>query len=533
MRNFPVKSLLMALLLATASLPVSAESERYLVQDVVNVQIIGGLRQDRLSSTMDGIGDFNGDGIDDFAVSTNQFVEKPRRNYVCVIHGATDLPKVMDLLNPPPEMLIIENPYTLEVSGLGDFNGDGRNDLAVSWNTKNIGDSGSAGEVLILYGGQITEGVIEFEDDLPGVRIQGHLNAEYFGSVMSRAGDVNGDGYADLLVNGLAKQSLGVQEVVIIYGGTDVPNVLSTGDLGDHGTILKSAFNYDCFGFTMDCVGDVNGDGFDDLLIGADTREDLPDRAYLIYGGTDLPPVIEASSLGKYGMVIEGGVSNLFTADEPAVGDINRDGFDDFVVSKAISSPGGVNRAGEVFVVFGGKNLPQTIDLANFGSRGIRIQGSYENEALAVLTAGPGNWNGDEYADFVLTPGLTHHDVYLFLGGSTYDKPKTLGVDELERAIIHYYDPIGSTFPQGITYIGDINGDGLDDLAVADWFYGISGRDGAGAVYIFYGGQFFPTATATETPTITPTPEDTPTPTPTGTPTETPPPGPEGWIRVY
>jgi len=120
------------------------------------------------------------------------------------------------------------------------------------------------------------------------------------------------------------------------------------------------------------------------------------------------------------------------------------------------------------------------------------------------------------------------------LGGSIYDKPKTLGVDELERAIIHDYDPIGSTFPRSITYIGDINGDGYDDLAVADWFYSYSSgtdyRSSAGVVNIFYGGQFF------ETPTATPTPEETESPTPTVTVTPTPsftPRDPEffsGWI---
>jgi hypothetical protein len=136
MKVFAVRSLLLELLLAAASLTVQADDSRYLVQDVVNLQIIGGLRQDRLSSTMDGIGDFNGDGIDDFAVSTDQFIEEPRRNYVYVIHGATDLPKVMDLLSPPAKMLRIENPYMMRASGLGDFNGDGLSDLAVSLNTR-------------------------------------------------------------------------------------------------------------------------------------------------------------------------------------------------------------------------------------------------------------------------------------------------------------------------------------------------------------------------------------------------------------
>ncbi len=372
---------------------------------------------------------------------------------------------------------------------------------------------------MILYGGQITEGTIGFEDDLPGVRVQGCLAGEYFGSVLSRAGDVNGDGYADLLVNGLANRNQTIEEVVIIYGGTDVPNVLSTGDLGDHGVILKSAFSYDRFGESMACAGDVNGDGCDDMMIGANTRENLPDRAYLIYGGTDLPPVIEASSLGKYGMVIEGGSNSYLGMVLAAAGDVNRDGLADFLLSRSLATTGGVTEAGITYIVFGGRSLPGTIDVRSLGSRGITIQGVETEEYLGVLVAGPGNWDGDQYPEIAIAPSVLRHEVYLMKGGPAYSTAKPSRVDQLERAIIHDDNPVYTTFPFYLRFVGDVNGDGLDDFAVADWFYNYNNRSSAGAMYIFYGGQFFPTTTPTETPTITPTPEDTPTPTITATPT--------------
>ncbi len=125
---------------------------------------------------------------------------------------------------------------------------------------------------------------------------------------------------------------------------------------------------------------------------------------------------------------------------------------------------------------------------------------------------------------------MDFHDVYLVLGGSVLGSPKTLRVDQLNAVVVHDDEPILTSFPRDISFIGDINGDGYDDLAVADWFYGILGRDGAGTVYIFYGGQFF------EIPTATPTPQETESPTPTVTVTPTPsftPRDPEffsGWI---
>ena len=498
--------------------------ERYFLDDVVNVQVTGGVRQDRLGTNVDKVGDFNGDNIGDFVVSTFQFsnLEPDRDNYAYLVYGTTNLPSIMDMQNPPENSWsVYHETDTIRVSGLGDFNADGLNDLLLAKPETDINDSMWAGEVLVVFGTENLKGEISYEDVSSSIRIHGYKYSEMLGNVMNSSGDFNGDGFDDFLLYRFENWSNASKSVAIIFGGTDVPELLSTENLGDHGVLLIGAFAYDHFGDKMTCAGDVNGDGFDDILIGADARNDLPDRAYLIYGGTDLPPVIEANDLGNLGVVIDGGVSNLFTVDESGVGDINQDGFSDFVVSTAISSPGGLNRAGEVFVIFGGADLPETISLASFGNQGIRIRGSYEDEALAVLVAGPANWNGDEYPDFALAPGVLHHEVYLMPGGPSYGEPKSLSIDQLERSVIYDYDPITTGFPRDMTFLGDINGDGLDDLGVADWFLDYENRSSAGAVYIFYGGQFFPTVTPTMTPTKVPSPTKTPIPEPSNTPTPT------------
>ncbi len=517
------------------ALGVAADSERYLVQDVANVQIVGEVRQDRLSQWMDGAGDINGDGFDDIIVSTNQFsnLEPDRDNYAYLIYGASDLPKVIDLLNTSANRIVMScTDGAIKVAGIGDFDGDQRDDLALaasSWDSESLTN---VGEIRIVSGVDFPESSVSF-GELPGIRIQGSHAGEYLGFVVRAAGDFNGDGYRDLLAMGSVNLSEAKREVVIIYGGTDVPALLITSDLGRHGTIIQNAFKYDNFANEMDCAGDVNGDGFDDLLIGADADEDKPDRAYLIYGGTDLPPVLDASSLGKYGMVIEGGSNSNLGAFVAGAGDVNRDGFNDLLLSRFLVSAGGLSDAGITYIVFGGRNLPGTIDVRSLGSRGITISGAEEGEALGALLAGPGDWDGDQYPEIAIGTSALRHEIYLMKGGPAYSTAKTIRVDQLEKVVLYYYDPLGSGFPRHFRFIGDVNGDGYDDLAVGDWFFDYLNRSSAGAVYIFYGGQFFPTATPTETPTITPTPQDTPTPTPTGTPTETATPGPEGWIRAY
>lgn len=531
--KFPIFGL--CLFCLTISLGATAESQRYLVQDVVNVQIVGEVRQDRLSERMDGARDINGDGFDDIIVSTNQFsnLEPDRDNYAYLIYGASDLPRLIDQANTAASQTIICTTVGgIKGAGIGDFNGDGRDDLALANSSRAIGTLGSIGEVLILFGTGSLPHEMNFLDSVDGVRIRGSKRAEYFGIWIESAGDFNGDGLGDVALLSFYDYNNSKRAVTVIYGSTDFPSLLTTADLGSHGTVIHHAFKYDGFGNEFACAGDVNGDGFDDLLIGADADDDKPDRAYLIYGGTDLPPVIEASSLGKYGMVIEGGSNSYLGMVLAAAGDVNRDGLGDFLLSRSLATVDGNSKAGIAYIVFGDRNLPETIDVRSLGNRGITIQGVRTDEAVGVLFAGPGDWDGDQYPEIAIAPGVLHHEVYLMKGGPAYSTAQTIRVDQLERAILYYYDPIGSTFPRHFRFVGDVNGDGYDDLAVGDWFFDYLNRSSAGAVYIFYGGQFFPTATPTETPTITPTPQDTPTPTPTGTPTETPPPGSEmrGWI---
>jgi len=515
--KFPIFAL--SLFCLTRSTNATAESERFLVQDVVNVQIVGEVRQDRLSEWMDGAGDVNGDGYDDMIVSTHQFsnLEPDRDNYSYLIFGASDLPPLIDLLNTNVHRMVISSTNgAVKVAGIRDFNGDSRDDLALAVSNRDVGTLANIGEALIFFGTGSLSSRMNFLDSVDGVRIRGSKNGEYFGIVVESAGDFNGDGLGDVALLSFYDYNNSKRAVTVIYGSTDFPSLLTTADLRSHGTVIHHAFKYDGFGNEFTCAGDVNGDGFDDILIGADANDDGADRAYLIYGGTDLPPVIEAASLGKYGVVFEGGSNSYLGLGVSGVGDQNRDGYDDFMVSKMVSSPGGISKAGQAFILFGSKSLPGSINVDSLGSRGIRIQGTEENQLIGALFEGPADWNGDLYPDFALTPSLVNNEVFVVLGGPEYGSPKSLLIDAVNKAVIFDPDTLYGTFPQNIHFLGDINGDGLDDLGIANWFFNYGNRDGAGTVHIIYGGQFF------ETPTATPTPEETESPTPTVTVTPTP-----------
>ena len=151
-------------------------------------------------------------------------------------------------------------------------------------------------------------------------------------------------------------------------------------------------------------AGDVNGDGYDDLLVGAPVADNgagvVSGSAYVVFGG-GLGPV-DLTALGDRGFRIDG--ADKYTCSGRAVaaaGDVNRDGYDDVL----IGSPGSVNNnrvgSGSAYVVFGGEDT-STIDLANLGDRGFRIDGAPESTSIGGFLAGAGDVNGDGYDDVLL-----------------------------------------------------------------------------------------------------------------------------------
>jgi len=319
------------------------------------------------------------------------------------------------------------------VAWIGDVNEDGFDDLLVG--AFRYPEIASHGRVYLYFGGPGLDSTADLVIEPPPG------NVAWFGVSVAAAGDFNGDGHADFIVG--AQQSGNEGKAFIYYGGPALdaaPDVTLTGETTGALT---------AFGQSVASSGDVNEDGFGDVIVGAPLYGNRPGRAYVYFGGA-VPDTVPdrvfsgAAFNDQLGSVVGG------------AGDINGDGHADIFAS-SLGNNAGAPGAGAIGVWFGGPGFDTTPDLA--------LLGSGTNERL-TNAANAGDVNADGYSDLV---GAGRDRVYVWFGGASPDAVPDL--------------TLGRTFAS-VAGAGDVNGDGIDDFVVGTQY----GAGGAGRVSVFFGG---------------------------------------------
>jgi len=329
------------------------------------------------------------------------------------------------------------------VAPAGDVNGDGYDDLLVgSYNY----DRPEADEgVVFLYlggpAGVATSPAWVGESNQAGAR---------FGDKLSGAGDVNGDGYDDVVIGAGTYDSLQVDAgAVFLYLGSPAglqaePDWIAVGDQQDAQ-----------FGACVQAAGDVNGDGFADVIAGAwlyDHGQVNEGRAYVYFGSDSglsaLPGWVGESD-------VEAAVYGYFCA---SAGDVNDDGYDDIVVGARQFSGNGLMEEGRVYVYHGGPAGPSP------EADWIYDSGRAKSEAGAC-TISAGDVNGDGFGDLLVGaycwdgPDLDEGKAMLFLGSA--DGLAATPAWEVEGGVPR------NRFGYQLDGAGDVNGDGFDDVIVS------------------------------------------------------------------
>src|SRR5690349_21857544 len=236
-------------------------------------------------------------------------------------------------------------------------------------------------------------------DGSTGFRIDGAASGDQSGFSVSNAGDINGDGFDDVIIGApLADPNgneSGASYVVFGHaGGFDSTLALSSLD-GINGFRLNGEGTRDRSGKSVSSAGDVNGDGFDDLLVGARLtdqsgfiydyqRSDGAGASYVVFGkASGFEPTLDLSALdGSNGFRMDG--QSAYGASGHSVssaGDVNGDGFADLIVGApdplAMFPEDEFARSGDSYVVFGkASGFNATVDLSTLdGSTGFHLDG--------------------------------------------------------------------------------------------------------------------------------------------------------------
>jgi len=384
---------------------------------------ISGEKDGDFFCTVKNVGDVNGDGYNDLLVGARE------ASYAKLYFGGADFDTIADLT------MRIQRHYDYFGNTLasGDLNGDGFSDFAIG--APYFDEYYRCGKIFIYFGGANV-------DSIPDIEIEGYGYWHGMGFSIVCNCDVNGDGYHDLLTS----SGQYPRKTYIYFGGSvmnNIPDVCLTG---------KDSIICNIGGPSG--IGDINNDGYDDFFVTVTSDVGLPNYLpgtgnYLIYGGESIS--LENSVL----FMIDSTFGSPLT--KRGVGDLNNDGYNDFCFGYS-----------DNIVFYSGLTLLPVQHIKRIDGEGHYI--SFSNESFDI--------NKDNHNDFIYTYASLetewHGNLALYLGSKTLDSIPDYEISQ---------GPNDIGFGWSCSFLGDINNDGLPEIAVG-------AQGGAGRVYIYSFGDF-------------------------------------------
>jgi len=375
------------------------------------------------------------------------------------------------------------------VAGVGDVNGDGYDDIIIGANFNDEGANDAGQAYLIL--GKASGGSMDNNLSASDASWQGEAEDDRAGIGVAGVGDVNGDGYDDILIGAHQNDEGGIVagQAYLILGkasGWSMDVNLSNANASWYGETAG-----DNAGTSVAGVGDVNGDGYDDIIIGArqnDEGGNLAGQVYLILGnatGWSMDNNLSASDASWYGEA-EDDRAGWSVA---GVGDVNADGYDDIIIGTYLNDEGPGSDAGQVYLILG-RSTDWTMDNNLSSTSNASWQGEATGDQAGISIAGAGDVNADGYDDIIIGadendegPGSFAGQIYLILGKSSgWTMDNSLSTADASWQGEAHIDVAG----WDVAGAGDMNNDGYDDIIIGAR-ENDEGGSGAGQIYLILG----------------------------------------------
>lgn len=466
-----IRILIILMLLLSGSLAYADQADRtgnysetsYIINPFTSPDWIG---ESNLDSTLFGAsvasaGDVNGDGFSDVIVGAPSYSNgQDREGRAYVYLGSASG------LKPLPvwtfESNLVECELGWSVASAGDVNKDGFDDILVA--SEFCGEVDREGRVYLFLGSASGPSANY------AWMIQGSGSEESLGWSIASAGDVNKDGYADVIIGApWASYPEGHEGRAYVFYGS------SSGLAATADWIAESNVHWSDFGSSVASAGDINGDGYSDVIIGQDhmnNPEDAEGHVYVYHGSAS---GLAASPAWEF----ENNVAGTWLGESVApAGDVNGDGFSDVMVGGfQYSDP--ETREGAAYLFLGSNS-------------GLAFTPAWESESnqpfaeYGQSVASAGDVNNDGYDDVLVgAPWYSQGENYegkafLYYGSPAGLKAAPVHTVESNQADAHLGYSVASA--------GDVNGDGIADMIVGiSWYDGGQGNEGRAVV--FYGQQ--------------------------------------------
>lgn len=333
------------------------------------------------------------------------------------------------------------------VSGAGDIDGDGFGDLIVGAYSADIGGEYHVGSAYVYSG---ATGALLWQFD-------GQTESEFFGISVSGAGDVNGDGFADVIIGAPYADPQGRNAAGSAYVYSGATGFLLWQFDGEAET--------DNMGASVSAAGDINGDGYGDVIVGANRASpggrSWAGSAYVFSGSTgNLLWRFDGQAIGDD---LGGSVSDA--------GDVNGDGIDDLIVGASTSSPGGDSQVGAAYIFSGAT-----------GQLLWRLKGQVYSGRFGESVSGAGDTNQDGHADVIVGASGTGSGMY-FLAGSAYVYSGATG------QLLWQFDgqEIREFLGGSVSGAGDVDQDGFADVLIGASGASVGAKTDAGTATIYSG----------------------------------------------